>query len=63
MTEQERETLRRQAYDIKNALTDLAARLRPLAPEAADAAQLGRQRAFEAWTLLAQPMEEDDHDH
>lgn len=59
-----RDALRREAYDLKVALTDLSERLIAIEPEAAAAARRARLDAFETWTILATPIgDDDDHDH
>lgn len=57
-----RAALRRSAYDLKCGLAELYAKLRPIDQEAARAAHQARLAAFEAWTILATPFEEEE-DH
>lgn len=57
-----RHALRKRAYDLKVAMQELAEELRDLHPEAAQSAHKGRLMAFEVWTYLATPIEDEDHD-
>jgi hypothetical protein len=60
--EELRDLLRREAYDLKVGLTALAEKLVQVDANAAHAALQARLAAFEAWTILATPVEEED-DH
>lgn len=56
-----RALLRREAYELKDACIYLADRAKPVDAEAADAIQRARYALFEAWTILCNPPEEEDH--
>ena len=61
-----RMSLRRAAYDAKEALVDLVVRLTPVDPGAARAVRQARSALFEAWTILCMPPDDgddDDHSH
>lgn len=62
MTKDNRSSLRREAYDLKDACIELANRALPVDDLAAAAILRARYALFEAWTILCNPPEEED-DH
>lgn len=58
--ERTREALRREAYELKVGLTLLSEKLLSVDSNAAHAALQARLAAFEAWTILATPFEEEE---
>ena len=64
MTDDElRIALRRETYDVNEALVDLIVRLTPVDASAASAVKKARSALFEAWTILCTPPDDDDDDH
>lgn len=62
MTMDHRSSLRREAYDLKDACIFLSSRVQTVDGEAAEAIQRARYALFEAWTILCNPPEEEE-DH
>jgi hypothetical protein len=57
-----RAALRRESYDLKEALTRFAGKLDRVDSEAARAVNRARSALFETWTILCVPPDdEDDH--
>jgi hypothetical protein len=63
MTDEERVAMRREAYELKDALIMLQTRLAKVDPIASAAVGQARSSMFEAWTILCVPPEDDDHEH
>jgi len=59
----QRVALRRETYDINEALSDLLARLSPHDAQTAQAVRKARSALFEAWTILCMPPDDHDDDH
>jgi hypothetical protein len=55
--------LRRETYDVNEALVDLIIRLTPVDASAANAVKKARSALFEAWTILCTPPDDEDDDH
>jgi hypothetical protein len=61
--DEHRIALRRETYDVNEALVDLIVRLTPIDPSTASAVKKARSSLFEAWTILCTPPDDDDDDH